>query len=81
LLWISLLYGEEIFYINLWHRGSAVNKRAVQDFLRYILDSQCIIIGHNLKYDLQIMKEFLHKNFNIQERKVQQNLWQLELWI
>jgi len=46
----------------------------LKTLLRNILDTDLIIIGHNLKYDLQIIEEFLRKDSKAQEKNTLQDL-------
>jgi len=60
LVWVSLyLDDDNIYYINRLHRWAQVESPLLQDFLQNILDSDKTIIGHNIKYDLQIIRLFL----------------------
>ncbi len=68
---------ENIFYINHLHKGKQVSKMALQSFLKNILDLDILIVGHNLKYDLQVIETFLEsKNIQKQaEENVQNSLF------
>ena len=60
LVWVSVyLDDDNIYYINRLHRGPAVWDDVLQNFLKNILDSDSTIIGHNIKYDIQIIQLFL----------------------
>ncbi|MDC0506189.1 hypothetical protein OAN96_01190 [Candidatus Gracilibacteria bacterium] len=50
---------DNIYYINRLHRGSQIDNLQLQKFLQNILDSDKTVIGHNIKYDLQIITLFL----------------------
>lgn len=81
LVGVSLMLWEEIFYINLWHGGAKVEIPQMKGFLRNILEWDFIIIGHNLKYDLQVVQVFLDsKNTDIQKSQ-EESHWQLDLWL
>ncbi len=63
LVWVSMyLDDENIYYINAKHRGPQVENNILQNFLKNILESDITIIGHNIKYDLQIITLFLEKS-------------------
>lgn len=60
LVWISIYLDlENIYYINFWHNWNKVSYQNLKDFLNtlYIIDIE--IIWHNLKYDLEIIENFL----------------------
>lgn len=60
LIWVSLLLSEdEIFYINHLHSWPQITSEELQSFLKTILKSDILIIGHNIKYDLQVIESFL----------------------
>lgn len=60
LVWISLFIDQDnIFYINVLHEGEKIDIRDVQEFLEELLSLDILIIWHNLKYDLEIIKNFL----------------------
>ena len=76
---ISIFLSEEnIYYINAGHRGPQVPRWELQSFLSHLLASKKTIIGHNLKYDLQVIEVFL-KNLNtlnlIQKHTNQESLF------
>jgi DNA polymerase-1 len=65
LVWVSILLDEKnIYYINVWHNWPKVDKSKLRDFLNYLLNSDITIIGHNIKYDLEIIELFLKKTEN-----------------
>jgi DNA polymerase I-like protein with 3'-5' exonuclease and polymerase domains len=60
LVWISIyLNDENIFYINFWHNWDKVSRAKLKDFIKYLFSLDIEIIGHNLKYDLEIIDIFL----------------------
>lgn len=71
LVWVSIFLDEShIYYINFLHSGPSISREKWKQFLRNILESDTIIIGHNLKYDLEIIENFLDtdKNINKEEK-------------
>lgn len=82
LVWVSILLSEDdINYINLAHLWARVEASKLQTFIRRILKSDIEIIGHNLKYDLQILEKFLQKDFSQNQAKNDKTFWQTTLWI
>ena len=82
LVGISILCNEnEIYYINVLHAWPRIQVWILQEFIARILKSDIEIIGHNLKYDLQILEKFLEKDFSQNQAKTQQSFWQIALWI
>lgn len=92
LVWVSILLDEKnIFYINVAHNWPKVDKSKLRDFLNYLLNSDITIIGHNIKYDLEIIELFLKKTLNwpvsgVVEQKNEKkdvnsnnNFWQMTL--
>lgn len=60
---ISLYLDEKnIYYINLRHRWPQVKKEEAQEFVTKLFDSNKTIIGHNLKYDLEVIDTFFKKD-------------------
>nr|MDD3719797.1 5'-3' exonuclease H3TH domain-containing protein [Candidatus Gracilibacteria bacterium] len=55
---------EHIYYINVEHNGPKVNKNELREFFKFILNSNLKIIGHNIKYDLEIIELFLRVDNN-----------------
>jgi DNA polymerase I-like protein with 3'-5' exonuclease and polymerase domains len=53
---------EHIYYINLQHRGPQVSRKWLKTFLQNLLSSDKTIIGHNLKYDLEVIDTFFKKD-------------------
>ncbi len=82
LVWISILSDENnIFYINLLHTWPQISSEIVQKFLQKLLLHDIQIIGHNLKYDLQIIQKFLEKDFTEYQVRKMQMFWQIWLGI
>lgn len=60
LVWVSIyLDDDNMFYINRLHQWPSVSDKKLHNFLDYLLQSDLLIIGHNIKYDLQIIELFL----------------------
>ena len=77
LAWISIyLDDRNIFYINRLHKWNSVDDEKLKDFLNKIFNLDILIIGHNIKYDLEIIELFLEKK-NWENNK--QNVWQMSL--
>jgi len=56
LVWISLyLNDENIYYINRLHNWESVNDDDLKRFLNNLLGLDILIVGHNIKYDLEII--------------------------
>lgn len=53
---------ENIFYINKMHSWEKVSFLALKNFLENIFDLDILIIWHNLKYDLEIIENFLNSS-------------------
>ena len=65
LTWISIyLDDERIYYINRLHYWNRVSDEALKSFLTDILASPLLIVWHNLKYDLEVLKMFLKWEWN-----------------
>ena len=80
LVWVSvLLNDDEIYYINHLHDGPQVRTQELQLFLTKILESDISIIGHNLKYDLQILESFLKEKSKKITNKSDSSFWQTSL--
>jgi DNA polymerase-1 len=61
LVWVSIFLDEKnIFYINLRHSWPKVNVDDLNDFLKKLFKLDITIIGHNIKYDLEIIDLFLN---------------------
>ncbi len=85
LVWVSIyLDDDNIFYINRLHEGPQIWDWELKDFLNKIFKLDITIIGHNLKYDLEIIELFLWKD-NREMGKSMIDSWtedsQLWLWI
>jgi DNA polymerase-1 len=79
---VSLCFGEEkLFYLNHLHAGAQLERDELKAFLRKILDSDLIIIGHNLKYDLQVIEYFLSAEKKETSCSQEQDFWQTTLGI
>ncbi|MCH2188657.1 hypothetical protein MK079_02410 [Candidatus Gracilibacteria bacterium] len=50
---------KNVYYINRLHEGNHVSDNILQDFLSGLLDADLTLVGHNIKYDLQIIQRFL----------------------
>lgn len=62
LVWVSIyLDDENIFYINALHSGKKVERSDLKIFLKNIFDLDILIVWHNLKYDLEIIENFLNR--------------------
>ena len=58
-MWVSIyLDDKNIYYINVLHNWENVTKKDLISFLENIFNSDKLIVGHNLKYDLEIIKYF-----------------------
>jgi DNA polymerase I-like protein with 3'-5' exonuclease and polymerase domains len=74
LTWVSIyLDDKNIFYINRMHHWPQVHDGDLKDFLTTILESDLLIIWHNIKYDLEVIELFL-------ENKSQKKSEQKETW-
>jgi len=79
LVWISVLLDDDkIYYINRLHKWPSVDDNILQAFVSRVLTSDFIIIGHNLKYDLEILESFLQ---NDSQKWEESNFWQMHLGI
>lgn len=62
LVWVSIyLDDENIFYINALHSGKKVERNDLKKFLKNVFDLDVLIVWHNLKYDLEIIENFLNR--------------------
>lgn len=81
LVGISLyLDDEHIYYINLWHQGEKISYDEAKDFLQYLFDLDVTIIGHNIKYDLEIIDQFLHTSVKSTWAKKEKEVWQMKIF-
>ena len=80
LVWVSILLSQdEIYYINHLHAGPKVETTQLQNFIRDIFQSDILIIGHNIKYDLQILEYFLQETSKKITQKSDDIFWQTTL--
>jgi DNA polymerase I-like protein with 3'-5' exonuclease and polymerase domains len=80
LVWVSIyLDDDNMFYINRLHQWPRVTDKKLHNFLDYLLQSDLLIIGHNIKYDLQIIELFL-KFSNLHEKRDNENSQEDEDW-
>lgn len=81
LVWISIyLDNENIFYINHLHGGEKIETQKLKDFINYIFSLDIEIIGHNIKYDLEIIEMFLQsKSDEKSQVKNSDIFWQMTL--
>jgi DNA polymerase-1 len=83
LVWVSVyLNDDNIFYINRMHNGNKVSDIKLKEFLVKLFELNILIIGHNIKYDLEIIELFLGWcNNNINNNNKGWNSKQLLLWL
>lgn len=82
LVWISILLDENsIFYINFLHNWPQISYEIWKEFIVRLLESDTKIIGHNLKYDIQILENFLAKNQEEEGKNKVSDFWQIGLGI
>jgi len=63
LVWISIyLDDDNIYYINRLHDWWKVSDLLLKEFIAKLYKLDILIIGHNLKYDLEILELFLNNN-------------------
>lgn len=55
------IWKDELYYINHLHTWEKIERKVLQNFLKNILDLDILIIGHNIKYDLEVIELFLKK--------------------
>lgn len=86
LVWVSILLDEKnIYYINVAHNWPCVAKNELVEFLKLLLNSDITIIGHNIKYDLEIIELFINKASNWEyiinknQKLTSDNFWQMTL--
>lgn len=80
LVWVSIyLDDDNIYYINRLHDADRVDDKQLHDFLEDLLQSEYLIIGHNIKYDLQIIELFLKwsiwKEVQVENKEAQNSLF------
>ena len=60
LVWVSIYLDDtHLYYINRLHEWKNVSDRVLQKFLWELLELDITLVGHNIKYDLQIVQRFL----------------------
>lgn len=81
LVWVSIyLDNENIFYINHMHEGEKVSTDSLKDFINKLFSMDIEIIGHNIKYDLEIINNFLiFENNSKSQDKTKDSFWQMTL--
>ena len=79
LVWISIyLDDNNIYYINRLHSWNNVSDNKLQEFLNKLLELDILIIGHNIKYDLEIIDLFLSNSSKLNS---DDDTWQMILKI
>lgn len=79
LVWISIyLDDNRIYYINRLHSWNKVSDYVLKNFLKNIFDSDLLLIGHNLKYDLEIIDLYLSREYKKNDEEIS---WQTSLAI
>ena len=64
IVWVSIYIDDKnIFYINVEHKGDKVDKIDLKNFLKNIFNLDILIIWHNLKYDLEVIENFMKADF------------------
>ncbi len=84
LVWVSILLDDNnIYYINVAHNWPKVEKKELIDFLNLLLNLDITIIGHNIKYDLEIIELFIKdtEKFEVLQSKLDNSFWQMSLWL
>ena len=56
------IWEKELYYINHLHVWEKVSREDLQEFLKNLFELDILIIGHNIKYDLEVIELFLQKN-------------------
>lgn len=69
---------KRIYYINRMHDWRKVSDEKLKTFIVDIFALDLLIIGHNLKYDLEIIDMFLKSKNQV---KIENNFWQISLWL
>ncbi|MDD2907410.1 MAG: 5'-3' exonuclease H3TH domain-containing protein [Candidatus Gracilibacteria bacterium] len=69
---------KKIYYINRMHSGKTVSDEKLKEFINNIFALDLLIIGHNIKYDLEIIDRFLN---SINIKKSDNNFGQISLAI
>jgi DNA polymerase I-like protein with 3'-5' exonuclease and polymerase domains len=70
LVWVSVYIDDEnIYYINRLHNWPKASDTDIKNFIQNILDTDILIIGHNIKYDLEILELFLKTENKINKQE------------
>ena len=70
-IWLSIyLDDDHIYYINLAHHWAKVFREDIINFLEKLFSLDMLIVGHNLKYDLEILDIYMWK------LDLKYNLWE-----
>lgn len=78
LVWISIYIDDEkIYYINKLHEWEKVLDIDLKKFLNDVFSLDILIIGHNIKYDLEILELYL--KWEKQSIETSENLGQISL--
>ncbi len=81
LVGISLYLDEKnIFYINVLHDWEKISYEESRDFLEFLFSLDIEIVGHNLKYDLEIVQRHFDKNQDNIWIWKEYNVWQLQIF-
>lgn len=81
LVWVSLyLDDEHIYYLNVLHEGEQLWYDDTKQFLEFLFALDIEIVGHNLKYDLEIIEIFLQKSQSNKWISTEANVWQLQFF-
>ena len=60
IVWVSFYLDEKnIFYINRLHKWPRVSDLELKEFFKNLFELDILIIWHNLKYDLEVIENFL----------------------
>ena len=60
IVWVSFYLDEKnIFYINRLHKWPRVSDLELKKFFKNLFELDILIIWHNLKYDLEVIENFL----------------------
>lgn len=85
LVWVSVyLNNDNIYYINRLHSWEKVSDEKLKEFLNNLFKLDILIIGHNIKYDLEIIELFLKSENKVSEdslKTLKKNTEQLWIWI
>lgn len=69
LVWVSIYLDDaHIYYINVLHEWPKVDVDMLQEFLKRLFERDIKIIGHNIKYDIEVVRGFLS---NFQKRSLE----------